>query len=122
MIVKANKIAWDGVKCRKYHPGDQDDIDPLSPIAMYFDFPEGTEVYCKIKGKAHDKDGKGGTPNIETTRIVGQPLPTSAKPVVKASEEDVETCPICNIYKGRRSQVTMHKVHCAKKQVDKTEE
>ena len=30
--------------------GDQDDIDPMEPVAMYFDFPAGTKVYDKKKG------------------------------------------------------------------------
>ena len=120
MIVKCNKIFWDGGKCIKYHPGDQDDIDPLSPAAMYFDFPEGTEVYCKIKGKAHNKNGKGGTPNIETTRIVGQPFPTEARIVDEGP--DLFGCEICNAFEGTKKQMTMHQVHCRKKHVTEVKE
>ena len=61
MIVKCNKECWDSKRARHYVPGDQDDIDPLEPVAMYFDFPAGTKVY-------HKKDG------IETTRISTGPV------------------------------------------------
>lgn len=125
MIVKCNKICWNSEKGIKYHVGDQDDIDPLSPIASYFDFPEGTEVYYKTKGKSPDKEGKGGTPNIETTRIVGQPYPTEAKPKVEAKNDDApkvaETCDVCNVYQGTHTQVAVHKRHCLKKQSEKEE-
>jgi len=110
MLVKCNRICWDGATSRKYHPGDQDDIDPLSPIAMYFDFPDGTEVYYKIKGKRGDKDGKGGTPNIETTRTVGQPFPIVRK------EDPIYMCNICNEYTNTsEDKVLKHMERCAKK-------
>lgn len=37
-IAKCVEQCWDGVRCRLYYPGDQDDIDPMSPISMYFEF------------------------------------------------------------------------------------
>lgn len=66
MIAVCHTRCFDSVKCTRYYPGDQDDVDPLSPIALYFDFPEGTEVYHKIKAAK----GSNKAP-IETTRIVG---------------------------------------------------
>ncbi len=79
MIVRCNTRCWDAGRCRRYYPGDQDDIDPLEPIAAYFDFPAGTEVYHKIKGTKK-------TPVKETTRIV-----PGAKP-----PEEKNVCPKCN--------------------------
>ena len=63
MIVKCNRKCWDSKRSRQYYPGDQDDIDPLEPIAMYFDFPPGTEVYYKPKAGSKK-------PVAATTRIV----------------------------------------------------
>jgi len=40
VIVKCIRRCWDGKKARRYYPGDQDDIDPASPIAKYFEFPK----------------------------------------------------------------------------------
>ena len=50
MVVTCKRQCFDGQRCIRYYPGDQDDIDPLSPIAMYFSFPSGTRVYCKKRG------------------------------------------------------------------------
>lgn len=63
MLVRCNTKCWDSKRNRRYHPGDQDDIEPLEPVAMYFDFPPGTEVYDK-------KRGNKTTPAKDTTRIV----------------------------------------------------
>lgn len=51
MIVKCNKRCFDSKRCILYVPGDQDDINPLDPISMYFDFPPGTVVYHKYLDK-----------------------------------------------------------------------
>ena len=67
MEARCNTRCWDGIKCLRYLPDRIYDVDPLSPIAKYFDFPDGTEIYHKIKG---GKDKKN--PPIETTRIVGK--------------------------------------------------
>jgi hypothetical protein len=104
MIVKCHTECFDSKRCRKYFRGDQDDVDPLEPLAMYFTFPPGTTVYHKIKGKS----GPNGTPNIETTRVV----PGGEK---KEPEKIEETCDICKEYKGTKAQMHMHKIHCAKK-------
>lgn len=40
MIAKCTRRCWDGKKARRYYPGDQDDIDPKSPIAKFFDIPK----------------------------------------------------------------------------------
>ena len=51
MLVTCEERVWDGKRCRIYNIGDQADIDPLSPLAKYFEgWPPGTEVYTKIKG------------------------------------------------------------------------
>jgi hypothetical protein len=50
MIVKCNTRCWDSKRCILYYPGDQNDIDPLEPVAKYFDFPAGTVVYDKKNG------------------------------------------------------------------------
>jgi hypothetical protein len=63
MIVKCNRGCWDSKRSRRYYPGDQDDIDPLEPVAMYFDFPPGTEVYFKPKAPKRKSA-------VATTRIV----------------------------------------------------
>lgn len=63
MIVKCIKECWDSKRNRHYYMGDQDDIDPKEPIAMYFSFPAGTEVYFK-------KPGSKTEPAKETVRIV----------------------------------------------------
>ena len=81
MIVKCNTRCWDAKTCKRYYPGDQDNIDPLDPIAAYFDFPPGTEVYCKIRGK-----GRVGEPIITTRIVPGLP----AKPEQKDESPEVE--------------------------------
>ena len=48
MIVKCIKRCWDSKKCIHYVRGDEADINPKDPIAMYFEgWPPGTEVYFK---------------------------------------------------------------------------
>lgn len=49
MVVICARKCWDSKRSCQYYPGDQDDIDPLEPIAMYFTFPPGTVVYDKPK-------------------------------------------------------------------------
>jgi hypothetical protein len=116
MIVKCNRKCFDSVKCRHYYPGDQDDINPLDPIAGHFDFPPGTEVYFKQRGTKT-------TPAISTTRIIPGLVEDEKKknPVVgetvKTDSEKV-TCDICGIYTGTEGQVRAHKYHCAKKQAN----
>ena len=63
MIAKCLRKCWDSGRSRQYYPGDQDDINPLEPIAMYFEFPPGTEVYHKESG-TKNKAAKS------TTRII----------------------------------------------------
>ena len=139
MIVTCNARCWDSGRNRKYYPGDQDDIDPLEPIALYFNFPPGTEVYFKQRGNKT-------TPVKETTRIVPGKVEEKNKLKVLESEEaallkrleaikrqkaplaaeigepekdpeaesDLVTCDICGEYRGRPNQVRMHKVSCKK--------
>jgi len=74
MIVQCAERCWDGKRCVLYYPGDKADVDPLSPLAKYFEgWPPGTEVYTKAKGK-------------EGTRIVPGKLPEANTDAV--SEED----------------------------------
>jgi hypothetical protein len=121
MIVRCIKDCWDSKRNRRYYAGDQDDVDPLEPLAMYFDFPPGTEVYCKIRGTKT-------TPARSATRIIPggdvkhvydekpkNPV-SEAIPVEKDSEKI--TCDICGTYTGTELQVRTHKYHCAKKQAN----
>ena len=50
MIVQCNRECFDSKRARKYYIGDQDDVDPTEPLAMYFTFPPGTETYFKEMG------------------------------------------------------------------------
>ena len=79
MVVTCNRRCWDSTRNRRYHPGDQDDIDPLEPIAGCFDFPPGTEVYWK-------KPGTKTTPAESTTRIVGAAIVEQKQ--IKALEKE----------------------------------
>ena len=109
MIVRCNMECYDSKRSRKYYRGDQDDVDPLEPLAMYFDFPPGTTVYCKIKGT---KD----TPARSSTRVVPGLV---AKEPEKVEEKTI--CDICNLYEGTKTQMHMHKIHCAKKHLAQQE-
>ncbi|MDD2657197.1 MAG: hypothetical protein PHD04_00865 [Candidatus Pacebacteria bacterium] len=80
MIVKCNRPCWDAKRNRKYFHGDQDDIDPLEPIAGNFDFPPGTEVYYK-------KPGNKNTPAMSSTRIVPGQVQEKDRLKVLESEE-----------------------------------
>jgi hypothetical protein len=78
---------WHGPKCIKYTPdGGKDgdgyyDIEPLDPIAQYFEFPVGTVKYCKKLGKK-----KEGIANEETTiKVAGE------DPPVEAPDADIPT-------------------------------
>lgn len=76
MIVKCTERFWDGERCISYYPGDQDDIDPLSPAAKYFEgWPPGTVVYTKSKG-------------IEGTRVV--PGGSDSNVTVNSGADDVQ--------------------------------
>lgn len=56
MLAKCHTECFDGPKCWRYSPegganGDGIyDIDPMNPIAAYFDFPKGTKKYSKKYG------------------------------------------------------------------------
>jgi hypothetical protein len=63
---------WHGTLCIKFTPDggpNKDgvyDVDPLDPIAQYFEFPKGTVKYQKVLGK------RGKEENKETTITVGE--------------------------------------------------
>ena len=62
-IVRCIQPCWDSNKTRFYYPGDQDEIDPLNPVAKYFEgWPPGTEVSIKAKGKSGTEVIGGGIP------------------------------------------------------------
>lgn len=83
MIVKCIRKCWDSNRNRQYFPGDQDEIDPLEPIASNFDFPPGTEVYFKQRGTKT-------TPAISTTRIVpGQVQEKNRMKIVETEESNL---------------------------------
>jgi len=93
MVVTCKRRCWCTKRGRRYYPGDTDDIDPMEPIALYFDFPPGTEVYHKTK----DKKGK----LIQTTRkIPGVVEPKPAK-MVKCKYCDKEV-----------KNISLHLGHC----------
>ena len=63
MVAICARKCWDSKRSRQYYPGDQDDIDPLEPVAMYFTFPPGTVVYDKPKANRRKAV-------VATTRVV----------------------------------------------------
>ncbi len=79
MIATCHTRCWDAGKARRYYPGDQDDINPLDPIAKYFTFPPGTEKYSKklVKDVGHPKG----------VLVVGTELEGGVKP---AEEQDAD--------------------------------
>ena len=77
MIVKCAERFFSNSRKRLYYPGDQDDIDPLEPIAKYFEgWPPGTEVYTKSKGVEGTKIIPGDEPESEQKRSPGRPRKT----------------------------------------------
>lgn len=69
---------------RRYWPGDIDDIDPLEPVAQYFTFPPGTEVYIK------KRTGRGGEPKSTTMIVPGAIEKTVEKPAWDPMDEAVQ--------------------------------
>ena len=62
-VVRCVQPCWDSNKTRFYYPGDQDEIDPLNPVAKYFEgWPPGTEVFTKAKGQSGTEVIKGMAP------------------------------------------------------------
>jgi len=114
MIVKCIKDCFDSKRNRRYFAGDQDDVDPLEPVAMYFEFPVGTEVYFKQRGTKT-------TPAVSTTRIVGGAVVEQKDAIPEVKTEAVQEynkeiiCDICGVYKGRPMQVKTHRRACEKK-------
>jgi hypothetical protein len=72
MLAKCIRECYDGPTGIKYYLNggvNNDgmfDVDPLSPLAQYFEFPVGTKKYHKIAGSK-----KEGKQPIETTVTVG---------------------------------------------------
>lgn len=75
MQARCIQECWHGPKCIKYTTdgglnGDGIyDVDPLDPIAMYFEFPVGTVKYHKIPGNK-----KEGRDPVQTTIVEGGEL------------------------------------------------
>lgn len=87
---------WDSKTKRLYYPGDVDDINPLDPVAKYFDgFKPGTEVYTKKNGKEGTKIIPGGI-EIHTDTI------------------KTEMCEWCG--GGPFKNLSAHQRHCKKKE------
>jgi len=63
MKAVCNTRSWDSETCRRFYPNREYDVDPLSPIAKYFNFPPGTKVYTKVRGttRQNAKDPVEGT-------------------------------------------------------------
>lgn len=100
MIVVCNRPCVDSAKSIKYYPGDSDDIDPFSPIAAYFTFPDGTEVYHKIKGT---KD----SPPVETTRIVGGEIKAKVDDAAPKEAEEKFLC-VCGFESKSKAGLASH--------------
>jgi len=96
-VVKCIQRCYDGKRMRRYYPGDTDNIDPLEPVAQYFEgFAPGTVVYSKIRGSKVKVI-------VETTKTI----PGGVAP----KEEPEETlCPDCG--KGPFKNMGAHKQHC----------
>jgi len=66
MKAVCNTRCWDGVACVRCYPNREYNVDPLSPIAKYFNFPPGTKVYTKTRGTS----GKDPINPVEGTMII----------------------------------------------------
>ena len=72
---------FDNKTARYYRRGDTDFIEPLDPVAQYFEgWIPGTEVYHKTKG-TKDEDP------IQTTRIVPGAIPLTKEELKIAQSE-----------------------------------
>jgi hypothetical protein len=85
---KCIQECFDGARALKYmtdggkdKDGFYDDIDPLEPIAQYFEFPPGTVKYVKILGNK-----RLGTDNVITTVKV----PGDVEPETDAELEELK--------------------------------
>jgi hypothetical protein len=95
-VVRCVQECWDSKRNRHYVRGDQDSIDPLEPVAKYFEgWAPGTEVYCKIPGTKT-------TPAMSSTRIIPG-MKAEPKPETENEKSEVETadeldvvCGYCN--------------------------
>lgn len=75
--------ARDGKTGVYYHNGDEDWIDPLDPIAQYFDgWTPGTEVYLKTRGD------KNNDPVVGTRIVPGTPPLTEEEEAAAKVERD----------------------------------
>ena len=74
---------FDNKTARYYRRGDTDFIEPLDPVAQYFEgWAPGTEVYHKTRG-TKDKD-----PVIGTRIVPGKPPLTEEEQATAQSERD----------------------------------
>ena len=97
MEVKCVKRCFDSNKCRRYWPGDVDDIDPSDPIAMYFTgWPQGTEVYKKPAAQV-------------------APAAPAAQVAPVANADGMFECDICGALWPTAMAASTHRRHCAKK-------
>ena len=102
-VVRCVQDCWDSKRNRYYVRGDQDSVDPLEPLAKYFEgwAPE-TEVYHKIPGTKT-------TPSRETTRIIPGKVVEAVKE--EASGMD-DTCEYCNnVFKSKAGKMA-HQRFC----------
>lgn len=82
MKAKCLQECYDGKKCWKYTPDGGEnkdgiyDVDPLEPIAQYFEFPPGTVKYHKIPGNVKDKT----KPQETTIKVSGEFKEQTEKP------------------------------------------
>lgn len=52
MEVRCKQDCYDGPTGWSFKAGEVHDIDPMNPIAAYFEWPEGVEHYVKVKVNA----------------------------------------------------------------------
>jgi len=93
-VVRCIERCWDSKKCRLYYPGDQDEVNPMDPIAKYFEgWPPGTEVYTKSKG-------------ISGTRIVPGKIKKAEEEVKPDGGSGVGSSDIKPLKKAKGKKVT----------------
>ena len=118
MEVKCVKRCFDSNKCRRYWPGDVDDIDPSDPIAMYFTgWPQGTEVYKKpaaqVAPAAPAAQVAPAAPAVPEAPVA--PAAPEAPYVPVANADGVFECDICGALWPTAMAASTHRRHCAKK-------
>ena len=105
--VKCIRRCFDNTLARRYWPGDMAKIDPISPLAQYFEgFPPGVEVYHKVRGSKTE-------PVKETVKVIpgaAAVAPLAPEPPAPVAAPAGEVCPDCG--KGPFKNLGAHQQHC----------